>query len=66
MFKLTWEQAVEAMRNGAKVQQSCFTSDEWFEMNNGVIECENGYNMTRWNRGEEWQQSGWRVLEEAK
>lgn len=63
MSKLTWEQAKQAMREGKRVRNQCFTSDEFFEMKNGKIVCELGYNMAKWYIGEEWQDEGWSVIE---
>lgn len=63
MRKLTWEQAVGAMIEGHKVRNENFTSDEFFEMKDGKIVCELGYNMAKWYRGEAWQDEGWSVIE---
>lgn len=58
---MTFEEAKEQMRAGVKMTHEYFTSDEFFEIKQGVMVCEGGYDMTRWNRGEEWQQTGWRI-----
>lgn len=50
------------MHNGKRVVHEYFTSEEYFEMQYGVIVCENGYNMSDWFKGEKWQLTGWRVL----
>lgn len=62
MFNMTWEEAQQAMREGKSVRNSNFTSDEWFQMVNGRIVCEQGYPMAGWYRGEEWQDKGWAIV----
>lgn len=56
---MTYEEAIESMRQGKRVKCQGFTDDEFFEMHNGVIVCEMGYNMTDWYRGHDWQRDGW-------
>ncbi len=34
---MTYEEAVEAMKSGKRVKAQGFTSDEFFEMHNGVM-----------------------------
>lgn len=63
MSKLTWKEAQQAMRKGKRVRNVHFTSDEWFEWRDGAVRCEMGYDMTRWYRGEAWQDEGWSVIE---
>lgn len=62
MHNLTWEQEVELMKQGKRVTHEYFTDDEYLEMVDGHIVCERGYRMGKWNRGEEWQQKGFKVL----
>lgn len=42
---MTYEEAIEAMKQGKKVRNENFTSDEFFEMKDGKIVCEMGYQM---------------------
>lgn len=64
VYKLTWEQAKQAMRDGKRVRNKWFSGDEFFEMKDGKIVCEMGYNMAKWYRGESWQDCwGWSVIE---
>ncbi|WNL63391.1 hypothetical protein [Citrobacter phage Tr1] len=65
MYNLTWEQALEAMRNGKLVEHNCFCGGEFFEMQNGRVVDEAGYSMAGWNRNEGWQQTDWRILEDS-
>lgn len=62
-IKLTWTEAKEAMKEGRRVEHSYFCGGEWFEMRDGVILDEQGYNMETWFRGEAWQEEGWSVIE---
>lgn len=62
MNSLSWEEALQAMHNGKRVVHKYFTSEEYFEIQYGVIVCENGYNMSDWFKNEKWQLTGWRVL----
>lgn len=64
MYNLTWQQAVEAMKNGAKITHQYFTSNEFFQMEGGRVVDEAGYSMAGWNRGEDWQQQGFMILED--
>lgn len=59
---MTYNEAVQSMKEGNKVTHRHFTSDEFFKWNGHNIECENGYDMTKWYRGDEWQNNGWRIL----
>lgn len=63
-IKLTWTEAKEAMKEGRRVEHRHFCGGEWFEMRDGVILDEHGYNMETWFRGEAWQEEGWSVIEE--
>ncbi|MCJ8478622.1 hypothetical protein MOO17_11335 [Escherichia coli] len=63
-IKLTWTEAKEAMKEGRRVEHSYFCGGEWFEMRDGVILDEHGYNMETWFRGEAWQEEDWSVIEE--
>lgn len=55
-LNMSWEEALQAMHNGKRVVH------EYFEMQYGVVVCENGYNMSDWFKGEKWQLTDWRVL----
>ena len=59
---MSWEEAQAAMREGKKVRNFYFSSCEFFRMDNGSIVCENGYSMSGWYRGEEWQKTGWSII----
>lgn len=50
------------MSNGCKVKHVHFTDDEWFWMRNGTVRDENGYDMTRWYKGEDWQNNMWYIV----
>ena len=63
-IKLTWTEAKEAMKEGRRVEHRHFCGGEWFEMRDGVILDEQGYNMETWFRGEAWQEEGWSEIEE--
>ncbi|UYE90597.1 hypothetical protein CPT_pKp20_062 [Klebsiella phage pKp20] len=58
---LSWQEALEAMSKGCKVKHVHFTDDEYFLMKNKVICDENGYDMTRWYKGESWQNEHWYI-----
>ncbi|HEI0612119.1 TPA: hypothetical protein SIF59_003996 [Escherichia coli] len=60
---MTYEEAIQAMKEGKRVKARGFTRDEYFEMQHGVITCEMGYNMTGWYKGHEWQKDGWSIVE---
>lgn len=64
MYNLDWTQAQEAMREGKRVKNQYFTGDEFFYMENGQMLDEEGYPMAGWYRGYDWQNEGWKVLEE--
>lgn len=67
MYPLTKAQALIKMKEGYKVQHQYFTSDEFLHIMDGVIVCENGYNMTSWwydtRQDSEWKLEGYRVIE---
>lgn len=65
-IKLTWTEAKEAMKEGRRVEHRHFCGGEWFEMRDGVILDEQGYNMETWFRGEAWQEGDWSVIEEEE
>lgn len=65
-IKLTWTEAKEAMKEGRRVEHRHFCGGEWFEMRDGVILDEHGYNMETWFREEAWQEEGWSVIEEEE
>lgn len=58
---MTYDEAVLSMKEGNKLTHRYFTSEEFFIWNGCNIECEGGYNMSKWYRGEEWQKDGWRI-----
>ena len=58
---LNWQEALEAMSKGCKVKHVHFTDDEYFLMKNKVICDENGYDMTRWYKGESGQNEHWSI-----
>ena len=60
---MTYEEAIEAMKQGHKVHNENFTSDEFFEMKGGKVVCEMGYPMATCYRGEDWQKTGWCIIE---
>lgn len=60
--KLSWPEALEAMEKGKAVRNEYFTSEEFFEMRNGRIFAEDGCSMHDWYRGEDWQKTGWSVV----
>lgn len=59
---MNWSQAIEAMEKGKIVRNEHFTNEEWFEMRNGRIFAEDGCPMDGWYCNENWQQSGWSVI----
>ena len=66
---MTKDKALEKMKQGFKVSNQYFTSDEFLYMKeNGVIMSEDGYNFNDWffniRRGEEWKLDGWSVYRE--
>ncbi|UYL04452.1 hypothetical protein EPNKCIFM_00150 [Klebsiella phage KP13-16] len=63
MYELTWTQAQEAMREGKRVKNRHFTSEEFFYMEDGKIFDEHGYPMAGWDKGYDWQHEGWMILE---
>lgn len=68
-MKMTKDQALEKMKQGFKVSNEYFTSDEYLFMNaSGEIISEDGYNFNDWffniRRGEDWKLDGWRVYNE--
>ena len=56
---MTYQDAIEEMKKGKRVKNERFTPNEFFEMHNGVIVCEMGYNMSDWYKGLDWQRDGW-------
>lgn len=65
---MTKDEALEKMKQGFKVSNEYFTSEEFLFMKNGVITSEDGYNFNNWfnviRQGEEWKLTGWRVYNE--
>ncbi|NCC17207.1 MAG: hypothetical protein EOM28_12960 [Clostridia bacterium] len=66
---MTKDEALEKMKQGFKVSNQYFTSDEFLYMKeNGVIMSEDGYNFNEWffniRKGEEWKLDGWSVYRE--
>lgn len=66
---MTKDEALEKMKQGFKVSNQYFTSDEFLYMKeNGVIMSEDGYNFNDWffniRKGEEWKLDGWSVYYE--
>lgn len=66
---MTKDEALEKMKQGFKVSNQYFTSDEFLYMKeNGVIMSEDGYNFNDWffniRSGEEWKLDGWSVYRE--
>lgn len=69
---MTKDEALEKMKQGFKVSNQYFTSDEFLYMKeNGVIMSEDGYNFNDWffniRKGEEWEEwklDGWSVYRE--
>lgn len=66
---MTKDEALEKMKQGFKVSNRYFTSDEFLYMKeNGVIMSEDGYNFNDWffniRKGEEWKLDGWSVYRE--
>lgn len=64
MFNMTWEEAQQAMREGKRVKNTHFTSEEFFYMENGRLLDEEGYPMVGWYKGYDWQEDGWMIVEE--
>lgn len=65
-MKMKKDQALEKMKQGFKVSNEYFTSDEYLFMNaSGAIISEDGYNFNDWffniRKGEEWKLEGWSV-----
>lgn len=66
---MTKDEALEKMKQGFKVSNQYFTSDEFLYMKeNGVIMSEDGYNFNDWffniRKGEEWKLDDWSVYRE--
>ncbi|EDV1300498.1 hypothetical protein AAC69_002584 [Salmonella enterica subsp. enterica serovar Hadar] len=66
---MTKDEALEKMKQGFKVSNQYFTSNEFLYMKeNGVIMSEDGYNFNDWffniRKGEEWKLDGWSVYYE--
>ncbi|QIS79367.1 hypothetical protein HWD31_gp16 [Pantoea phage vB_PagM_SSEM1] len=58
---MSWEEALQAMRDGKKVVHRHFCTGEWFEMKGGRIYCEGGYPMDKWFQNKDWQLTGWSI-----
>jgi len=61
--EMSWDEAKAAMRAGNKVRNRHFTDEEFFKMEDGKIFCEMGYRMDGWYRGEDWQKTGWSIIQ---
>lgn len=65
---MTKDEALEKMKQGFKVSNEYFTSDEFLYMKNGVITSEDGYNFNDWffniRPVEAWKLTGWRIYNE--
>lgn len=59
---MTWNEAINQMKLGKKIRHEYFSSEEFFEMKNNKIVCEQGCDMTNWYRDEEWQKDGFYVI----
>lgn len=59
---MTWEEAKQAMKEGKRVRQKYFCSEEFFEMRNGRIFAEDGCPMDNWYIGEDWQKEGFSIV----
>jgi len=69
MSELTLEQAIDAMRKGAKVAHRGYTNEEWASLRGNVIRYEDGVeeflsDFLKRKTQEHWQ-SGWFVIEET-
>lgn len=61
---LSWSQALLAMEDGKRVRNEYFTREEYFEMRQGRLYAEDGCSMRGWYRGEDWQKTGWSVVDQ--
>jgi hypothetical protein len=66
---LSKEEAIEAMKGGAKVSHRCFTEEEWMKWDAGYIVFEDGCQCTiteffRIRTGEAWA-DGYRIIGDA-
>ncbi|AGE48152.1 hypothetical protein CPTAKMNP4_064 [Salmonella phage vB_SenM-AKM_NP4] len=59
---MTYQEAVMTSKiTGKCIRHEYFTSDEYFIYDNGTVRDNGGYDMTRWYKGEAWQDKGWYV-----
>lgn len=63
MFDKTWEEAQEAMRRGKKAVHKYFCHGEFFIIRGGLLLDEEGYRMAGWYTGDDWQNTGWAIVE---
>lgn len=65
---MTKDEALEKMKQGFKVRQEYFTSEEYLHIVDGVITSEDGYNFNDWfhriTPATKWKLTGWRVYNE--
>lgn len=66
---MTKDEALGKMKQGFKVRQEYFTSEEFLYIDkHGVIMSEDGYKFNDWffsiRKGEEWKLDGWSVYRE--
>ena len=59
---MTYEQALQMMRDGFQLAHEYFTQEEFFEMINGRMVDEQGYHMAGWYQGEDLQNTGGEVV----
>ena len=63
---MTREEALEKMKQGFKITNEYFTSEEYLHMVDGVIRSEDGYNFDEWfyfpRLSETWKYDGWRLF----
>ncbi len=59
---MSWIEAMQVMEAGHQVRNEYFTPEEYFEMRDGRIYGEDGCSMHDWYRGEDWQKTGWSVV----
>ncbi|WJN63788.1 hypothetical protein Erwinia_phage_Fougasse_00070 [Erwinia phage Fougasse] len=60
---MSWEEALQAMREGKRVKNKHFCDGEWFEMHKGSLYAEDGCSMYGWYTGESWQKTGWSIIQ---
>ena len=65
---MTKDEAQAKMKQGFKVRQEYFTSEEFLYLENGVIMSEDGYNFNDWffkiTPATRWKLNGWSVYHE--